>query len=100
MILSSVEISRRAFEFYGQYISKERQKKKNIVFPERSGFEEAVSRSIEELNIADGPVSFTELYRHIKESKVRYRLSLDQFPDLEFSRFSSNSNKLVLHSYI
>ena len=100
MILSSVEISRRAFEFYGQYISKERQKEKNIVFPERSGFEEAVSRSIEELNIADGPVSFTELYRHIKESKVRYRLSLDQFPDLEFSRFSSNSNKLVLHSYI
>ena len=100
MVLSSVEISRRAFEFYGQYISKERQKKKNIVFPERSGFEKAVSRSMEELNIADEFVSFMELYRYIKESKVRYRLSLDQFLDLEFSRFSSHINKLVLHSCI
>ena len=97
MVLSSIEISRKAFEFYGQYVSKERQKKKNIVFPERLGFDEAVSRSMEELNIADGPVSFMELYRHIKESKVRYRLSLDQFPDLEFSRFSSHSNRLVSH---
>lgn len=97
MILSSIEISRRGFEFYGQYISKERPKEKNILFPERLGFETAVSRSIEELNIADKSLSFMELYKYIKESKVRYRLSLDQFSDLEFSRFSSHANKLVLY---
>ena len=34
MVLASIEIGRRAYEFYNQYISKTKQQKKNIVQPD------------------------------------------------------------------
>jgi hypothetical protein len=34
MCLASVELSRRCYEFFHQYISKDKDKKKNIVFPD------------------------------------------------------------------
>lgn len=96
MVLSSVEISRRGFEFYNQYISKKRPKKKNIVFPEGSNFTDALSKSMEELNIAKKFETFKKLYEYVKEYKIRYRFSLDQFSDLKFFRFSSRTNKFIM----
>ena len=43
MILSSIEIGRRAYEFYNQYISKVKEIKKNIVRPNLSMFQRLYS---------------------------------------------------------
>ena len=76
------------------------RKRKNIVFPEGSNFTDALSKSMEELNIAKKFETFKKLYEYVKESKIRYRLSLDQFDDLKFFRFSSQTNSLYINSLV
>jgi len=89
MILSSIEIGRRAYEFNLQYIIKTKEKKKNIVQPDLTLFKSLVIKSLEEFDIKEELKSLIELYYFFKKSKKMYRLSLDQFKDLKFSRFSS-----------
>lgn len=77
MELSSIEIGRRAYEFYNQYIAKAKEQKKNIVQPEIEGFSEAVSKSLEEFGIVEKFCSFKDMYYSFKKSKLKYRLPLD-----------------------
>ena len=51
MILASIEIGRRGYEFYNQYIVKTKEIKKNIIQPDLNLFNDLVIKSLEEFNI-------------------------------------------------
>ena len=51
MVLASIEIGRRGYEFYNQYISKTKEIKKNIVKPDLSMFNKLYLKSLEEFKL-------------------------------------------------
>ena len=51
MVLASIEIGRRGYEFYNQYISKTKEIKKNIVRPNLSMFNKLYLKSLEEFKL-------------------------------------------------
>ena len=88
MILASIEIGRRGYEFYNQYISKTKEIKKNIIRPNLSMFNKLYIKSLEEFELQPTYKDLIELYYFFKKSKLKYRLSIDDF-NLQFSRFTS-----------
>lgn len=97
MILASIELSRRAYEFYNQYIVKTKEIKKNIVRPNLTEFRELYLKSLEEFKLQPVWKDLIELYYEFKKSKLRYRLSIDDF-HLQFS--SLNSSKSNVSAFI
>lgn len=93
MVLSSIEIGRRAFEFYNQYITKNFEIRKNIVRPSLVDFRELYLKSLEEFELQPIYKDLIELYYFFKKSKMLYRLSLDKF-SLKFSRCFSIKSQL------
>ena len=91
MILASIEIGRRGYEFYNQYISKTKEIKKNIIRPNLSMFNKLYIKSLEEFKLQPTYKDLIELYYFFKKSKLKYRLSIDQF-NLQFSRFTSHKS--------
>ena len=91
MVLSSIEIGRRGYEFYNQYISKTKEIKKNIVRPNLSMFNKLYLESLEEFKLQPIYKDLIELYYFFKKSKLKYRLSIDSF-NLQFSRFTSHKS--------
>ena len=92
-VLSSIEIGRRGYEFYHQYILKDKKMEKNIIFGNYEKDKNLYYLSLEEIGIRESFNSFLEMYSFIKNSKVRYRVSLD---DLDSSRVL---RKLFIKSY-
>ena len=92
-ILSSLEISRRAYEFYNQYIIKVKEIKKNIIQPKIDQFRDFFVKSLEEFDLEDNWLDFKQLYLYFKKSKMMYRLSIDQF-NLQFSSIFSHKSQL------
>ena len=86
MVLSSIEISRRTYEFNGQYINKEIKKQKNIVIPNWMDFKNTIIKSLEEFNMNAKFADLKEIYYFLKKSKISYRFPLD---DLKFFRLNS-----------
>ena len=91
MILASIEIGRRGYEFYNQYISKVKEIKKNIIKPDLNMFNKLYLKSLEEFKLQSTYEDLVELYYFFKKSKMMYRLSIDQF-NLQFSRLFSNTS--------
>ena len=50
MCLAAIELGRRGFEFYHQYILKDKQEEKNIIFDNSKFAQEKVCQSLEELS--------------------------------------------------
>ena len=96
-ILASIEISRRAYEFYNQYISKVKEIKKNIIQPKIDQFRHFFVKSLEEFNLEDNWLDFKSLYYFFKKSKLKYRLSIEN--NLQFSSMFSNKSQLSLYNY-
>ena len=95
MILASIELGRRAYEFYNQYISKTKEQKKNIIQPDIKLFNNLIIKSLEEFNIQRGQFKdLKELYYIFKKSKIMYRLSINQI-DLQFSSLNSHNNSFI-----
>ena len=88
-VLSSIEISRRGYEFVHQYILKDKEIEKNIIFGNFEKDKEVYRKSLEELGVNLPFETFQELYSQIKESKVRYRFPLESCKNLAV--FSKNS---------
>ena len=92
MILASIELGRRAYEYYNQYISRTKEQKKNIIQPDIKLFNNLVIKSLEEFNIQREQFKdLVEIYYFLKKSKCKYRLSIDQFnlkTQIQFSRKS------------
>jgi len=93
MVLASIEIGRRAFEFNSQYIKKTSNIKKNIIQPRISDFKDLVSKSLEEFRINEKFESLVDIYYFFKNSKLKYRVSLDDLCS-KFYRFFSSSSKI------
>ena len=77
-VLASIEISRRGYEFYHQYILKDKKMEKNIVFGNYEKDLNLYYLSLEEIGIRESFNSFAEMYSFVKNSKMRYRVSLDE----------------------
>ena len=77
-VLASIEISRRGYEFNHQYILKDKEQKKNIVYGNFDEDKEVYIQSLEELSISEQFSSFQELYDKVKKSKTRYRFPLEK----------------------
>lgn len=100
MILASIEISRRSYEFYHQYILGDKQKEKNIILPKLELVKERISKSLEELKIPSQFETLIELYSAIKKSKHKYRLSLEEC--MASPSFSSKDYKrkgIILYTF-
>jgi len=85
MVLSAIEIGRRAYEYVNQYIKKIKDKKKNIIIPNDKFYKDLVVKSLEEFDIKFEFSNLVELYYLVKKSKIRYRLSLEEL-GLKFLR--------------
>ena len=94
MVLSSVEIGRRGYEFLRQYVRKEVAVKSNIMFPLVEDFEDFYAESVEEFGIGGGVRDFKGIYSELKNTGSRYRVSLDELPHLKFSRCFSDCSKV------
>lgn len=87
--LSSIEISRRGYEFNHQYIIKNKDKKKNIVLGNFDEDRVKYTQSLEELGINETFSSFKELYNKVKKAvKEEYRFPLEQCSVTVFSKNS------------
>ena len=89
MILASIEIGRRGYEYNLQYIEKTKQKEKNIIFPKLEYFYDTYIKSLEEFNIYEIYSNLKDLYSFIKKSKITYRFPLN-LCDLKSFRFKSS----------
>ena len=92
-VLSSIEIGRRGYEFYHQYILKDKKMEKNIIFGNYEKDLNLYSLSLEEIGVRESFNSFLEMYSFVKNSKVRYRVSLDEIDSSRVLR------KLFIKSY-
>ena len=92
-VLASIEIGRRGYEFYHQYILKDKKMEKNIVFGNYEKDKNLYLLSLEEIGVRESFNSFMEMYSFVKNSKVRYRVSLDE------SSSSRVLRKLFIKSY-
>lgn len=92
-VLSSIEIGRRGYEFYHQYIIKDRKMEKNIIFGNYEKDKNLYNLSLEEIGIREPFNSFMEMYSFVKNSKLRYRVSLDEINSSRVFR------KLFIKSY-
>ena len=99
MVLASIEIGRRGYEYSSQYIDKTKNKKKNIVFPEISDFNDFYAKSLEEFSIKEKPDSMLTLYSYIKNVKMTYRVPISNklvgFRLKSINRFVYKINKLI-----
>ena len=101
MVLASIEIGRRAYEFYNQYIAKIKEQRKNILFPnvQTTKLKSLYDKSLEEFGISDSGLDWMKVYSVLKKSEMMYRLSVDRYDQL-FSRcFSINSSVRHLVSH-
>ena len=97
MVLASIEISRRCYEFYNQYIIKTKTQRKNIIQPEIQDFYERYIKSLEEFGVTEEFKDFKDVYSFFKNSKMMYRVSLDSL-NLKF--FSLKTNRSCVDQMI
>src|SRR5574344_21110 len=99
MVLASIEIGRRGYEFSSQYINKTKDKKKNIVFPNISDFDDLYTKSLEEFSIKEKADSLLALYSYIKNAKMTYRVPINDklvgFRLKSLNRFVYKMNELI-----
>ena len=69
MVLASIELSRRGYEYFNQYISLTKEQKKNIIQPNINDFIKFWRMSMEELKLEFNTSSLIELYNFIKSKK-------------------------------
>ena len=89
MCLASIEIGRRAYEFYHQYILKDKNKEKNIIFDKLENVKDRIAKSLEELGYSDTFENLPDLYYKLKKRKCNYRFSLEKALKEHRKSFSS-----------
>ena len=102
-VLSSIEISRRGFEFKHQYILKDKPQIKNIVKIDINNdkfFKDLFIKSMEEFNIQENFKDIVDTYYYFKRnSKLLYRVSLDNFSSC-FREFLTKQSRLLVYKFI
>ena len=93
MVLSSIEIGRRCYEFYNQYITKLNKIQKNIIQPNLKDFNSLYIKSLEEFSIQNTEFKdLKDLYYIFKNSKLTYRVPIQN----DVQGFSFNSIKSAI----
>ena len=88
MVLSSIEIGRRTYEFYNQYITKQNKIQKNIIQPNLKDFNSLYIKSLEEFNMQNTEFKdLKDLYYIFKNSKLTYRVPIQS--NVQGFRFNS-----------
>jgi len=88
MVLSSIEIGRRTYEFYNQYIIKLNKVQKNIIQPNLKDFNSLCIKSLEEFNMQNTEFKdLRDLYYIFKNSKLTYRVPIQS--NVQVFRFNS-----------
>ena len=87
--LASIEIGRRAQEFYHQYVLKDEEKQKNIIFDKLENVKDRIAKSLEEFGYSDTFESLSDLYYKLKKRKCNYRFSLEKALEVHQKSFSS-----------
>ena len=99
MVVASVEIGRRGYEFYHQYIIKDKPKSKNIVFNESKMTKTQISQSMEELGLKENFTNIKDLYFKItKTLNLRYRVPFNSEKSKGFSLKSIKSRIILYYS--
>ena len=79
MVLSSIEISRRCYEFNLQYLKKVKDKTKNVIFPKlTNSLIDKVKHSLEEVKCFVEFVNWKQITSELKKSKLKYRFPLNE----------------------
>lgn len=80
MILASIEISRRCYEYYLQYEKKVKQPDKIIRFPKLNDFvKDSIEKAKEALSIPVGFENYLQFYWYVKKNLGnKYRVPLDE----------------------
>ena len=108
MILSSIEIGRRGYEFASQYLLNIKSKQKNIIFPEFEKVKEKIALSLEEIGKSQTGVSlsdlssfnsYEELFSGLKKSKIRYRFLLKDVPSFRVSSLFYKKSFIKLYNF-
>ena len=101
-VLSSIEISRRGFEFKHQYVLKDKPKIKNIVKIDINNdkiFKDLYIKSMEEFNIQENFKDIVDVYYYFKRNyKLLYRVSLYNFSS--FREFLTKQTRLLVYRFI
>ena len=98
MVLSSIEIGRRTYEFYNQYISKQNKIQKNIIQPNLKDFNSLYIKSLEEFNMQNTEFKdLKDLYYIFKNSKLTYRVPIQN--DVQVFRFNSIKSAISTIQY-
>lgn len=96
MCLSSIEIGRRGYEFFHQYMLKDTSKKRNIIFNQSLKLLANIKQSLEELNYICNFKDIKELYCSLKKTRCNYRVSIS---DILKIRANSLFSKIHIKSY-
>lgn len=97
--LSALEISRRGYEYNLQYITKTKDKKKNIVFPELHSVKDRIDYALEVLGYFEEYENLRELYYSLKKMKLKYRLSWEQLSEPEFSSLFHTKSFIKVYNF-
>lgn len=89
--LASIEISRRCYEFYNQFIKQTKLKNKNIIFPKLDLVRRRISDALEVIGYNDDWTTLRDLYYKIKKAKLNYRFPLNSCKYSVFRLFSQTS---------
>ena len=92
MCLSAIEISRRGYEFYHQWVLKNKEKDKNIIFDNSKFSLNRIRKSLEELNYFGEFTGLPELYNSLKKARCNYRFSIEEVNIYRKNSFSSKKN--------
>ena len=101
MVLSSIEISRRGYEFYHQYLLEDKTPEKNIIFNNSSKVHKSIEKSLEEFGFAESWKDIRDLYYKLKKKMgCNYRFPLEKSLEIHSqSLLSRNYNKKYLSVY-
>lgn len=98
MVLSSIEIGRRTYEFYNQYITKQNKIQNNIIQPNLKDFNSLCIKSLEEFNIQVTEFKdLKDLYYIFKNSKLTYRVPIQS--NVQVYRFNSIKSAISTIQY-
>lgn len=100
MCLASIEIGRRAYEFYHQYILKDKNKEKNIIFDKLENVKDRIVESLEEFNYSDTFENLSDLYYKLKKRKCNYRFSLEKALKAYQKSFSSLKHSKSMCNFV
>lgn len=97
MCLSAIEISRRGYEYYNQYILKTKEIKKNIINPDIKDFKKQLEKSLEEFDLLFDGTCLSELYYSIKTKKDHHKLKGD--PNKVRFHFEDVKHQIVVNRF-